>query len=433
MDRLISQVSGPGGVSASGLNEPEAQGGPTRVLLALFIVALALRPQILAIGPLLPAIRGDLGISHGVAGLLGTIPVLCMGIFAPLGAVLAASTGSRLAAALCVLTIAGSGLLRAALPGTPALLITTVGIGVGMGVIGPILPAVVRRRAPGHPAAGTGAYVAGLIVGGTVAAAVAVQLVAGFGSWRASLAIISAAALVSLAGWWLLLPRDPGERRAVPTWPSLPWRRRLGWHLGLAFAFQSMLFYGSISWIAAVYVERGWTPVQAATLVAVLNGSGIVTGLSIPLWADRFGTRRRQLAASAVLAIAGILAITLGTTATPESAVALGAAIALGVGMGAFFPLVLTLPVDVGGSASDVASLSALMLLVGYALSSISPVLLGIVRDATGNFQVSLWLLVVVAGAMLPLSLTLSERRLRRAEVGGRGSAVTAPDDRMSA
>jgi CP family cyanate transporter-like MFS transporter len=417
LDRLNDQVTRPGGARPASFGSAATSGGPTRVLLALFVVALALRPQILAIGPLLPAIRGDLGISHGVAGLLGTIPVLCMGIFAPLGAVLAASTGTRLAAAICVLTIAGSGLLRAALPGTPALLITTVGIGIGMGVIGPILPAVVRRRAPGHPAAGTGAYVAGLIVGGTVAAGVAVQLVASFGSWRESLAIISAAALVSLAGWWLLLPRDPAERRAVPTWPSLPWRQRLGWHLGLAFAFQSMLFYGSISWIAAVYVERGWTAAEAATLVAILNGSGIVTGLSIPLWADRFGTRRRQLAASAVLAIAGILAVTLGGTATPGSGAALGAATALGVGMGAFFPLVLTLPVDVGGSAADVASLSALMLLVGYALSSISPVLLGIVRDVTGNFQASLWVLVVIAGAMLPLSLTLSERRLRWAGV----------------
>jgi CP family cyanate transporter-like MFS transporter len=396
-------------------DDSASPGGPTRVFLALFVVALALRPQVLAIGPLLPAIRDDLGISHGIAGLLGTIPVLCMGIFAPLGAVLAASTGTRLAAAICVLIIAGSGLLRAAIPGVPALLITTVGIGIGMGVIGPILPAVVRRRTPRHPAAGTGAYVAGLIVGGTVAAGVAVQLVARFGSWRESLAIISAAALVSIAGWWLLLPRDPAERRAVPTWPALPWRRGLGWHLGLAFALQSMLFYGSVSWVAAIYVERGWTAAQAAALVAILNGSGIVTGLSIPLWADRFGTRRQQLAASAVVAIAGILAITLGGAAAPGSMAALGAAAALGTGMGAFFPLVLTLPVDVGGSPADVASLSALMLLVGYVIASISPVLLGVIRDATGNFQASLWLLVLIAAAMLPVSLSLGERRLRRA------------------
>ncbi len=51
----------------------------------------AMRPQILAIGPLLPLIRVDLGLPAGVAGLLTTIPVLCMGLFAPVGPRLAAS------------------------------------------------------------------------------------------------------------------------------------------------------------------------------------------------------------------------------------------------------------------------------------------------------------------------------------------------------
>ncbi len=413
-----------GGVPAAGRadsrsseHEP-SRGGTVRVIAALLLVALSLRPQILAIGPLLGDIQDDLRISHGVAGLLGTIPVLCMGLFAPLGAVLAASVGPRIAAALCVITITSSGLLRAALPGTPALLLTTVGVGLGMGVIGPILPAVIRRRLSNHPAAGTGAYVSGLIVGGTAAAAVAVQLAGAFGGWRPSLAIISGAGLVSLACWWVLLPGDPHQRRAAPTWPSLPWRRSLGWQLGLTFAFQSMLFYGSVSWIAAVYEERGWSAVEAAVLVAVLNGAGIVTGLSMPLWADRYGSRRRQMAVSAVLALAGILAITLEGASPPGSLGALAAAASLGVGMGAFFPLVLTLPVDVGGTTSEVASLSALMLLVGYVLSSISPVLLGVVRDATGNFEASLWVLVAIAGAMLPMSLLLGDHRLRPTGAG---------------
>lgn len=370
------------------------------------------------VGPLLTDIQRDLGISHGVAGLLGTIPVLCMGLFAPVGAILAASLGSRAAVAACVLTIATAGLLRSVVPGAPLVLLTTVGIGIGMGIIGPILPAVVRAHAPRHPAAGTGSYAAGLILGGTIAAAVAVQLAEGFGGWRGSLAITSVAALVSLAAWLIFEPGDSSRVRAVPTWPSLPWRRSLGWHIGLTFALQSMLFYGSVSWIAAVYVERGWNAGQAATLLAMMNGVGLLTGLTMPLWADRFGTRRRQLTASAVFALIGMLGVTQGVGAAAGSAAAIAAVVALGVGMGAFFPLVLTLPVDVGGSPNDVAALSALMLLVGYVLSSISPVLLGIVRDATGNFSASLWVLVVIAVAMVPMSLSLSPVRLRREAAG---------------
>ena len=64
-----------------------------RFVAALFLVSLALRPQIIGAGPLIPAIQGDLGISHTVAGLLGTIPVLCMGIFAPAAAYVAGAIG----------------------------------------------------------------------------------------------------------------------------------------------------------------------------------------------------------------------------------------------------------------------------------------------------------------------------------------------------
>ena len=56
------------------------------LLAALFVAALALRPQLVGVGPLLPDIQEDLGVSHAVAGLLGTIPVLCMGVFAPAAA-----------------------------------------------------------------------------------------------------------------------------------------------------------------------------------------------------------------------------------------------------------------------------------------------------------------------------------------------------------
>ena len=56
--------------------------GRLGLLAGLFLAGLALRPQIVGVGPLIPSIQDDLDISHAVAGLLGTIPVLCMGVFA---------------------------------------------------------------------------------------------------------------------------------------------------------------------------------------------------------------------------------------------------------------------------------------------------------------------------------------------------------------
>lgn len=144
---------------ASNATNPAGLG---RLLAALVIVGPALRPQVILIGPIVGELQADLGMSHAVAGLLGTIPVLCMGILAPLGPVLAGSIGPRLGVAACVPS-SGFGVARAAMPDSATVLLATVGVGVGTAVIGPILPIIVRHRAPSHPAAGTGAYVAGLI------------------------------------------------------------------------------------------------------------------------------------------------------------------------------------------------------------------------------------------------------------------------------
>jgi MFS transporter, CP family, cyanate transporter len=386
-----------------------------RIVAALILVGTALRPQALIVGPLVGSVQADLGMSHGVAGLLSTIPVLCMGLLAPLGPVLAGSVGPRLGAAICVLLIAGFGVLRGFLPDAATVLLATVGVGVGMALIGPILPSIVRRRLPNHPAAGTGAYVTGLVIGGAGTAAVAVPIAVALGGWRGAFAAISAVAFVSLAAWLVLMPRDEGHVRTAPQRPSLPWRRPSAWLLGGIFGSQSILFYGCITWLASIYVERGWSEAEAGALVSVLAGIGLPTTIAVPLFADRLGTRRSQLTFAALLAVIGTIVIALTPGEAPRSAIALGATALLGIGIGLYFPLALTLPVDVASDPADAGAVSALMLLVGYVLASIAPVVLGVVRDATGNFESVTWILVAISLAMLPLAVALNPARLRSA------------------
>ena len=54
------------------------------------------------------------------------------------------------------------------------------------------------------------------------------------------------------------------------------------------------------------------------------------------------------------------------------------------------------------------------MLLGGYVLSSVGPVLLGAARDLTGSFEASLWLLAIVGVVLAGSCLLLSPERLRR-------------------
>lgn len=386
-----------------------------RIVAALVLIGTALRPQALIVGPLVAQIQADLGMSHGIAGLLSTFPVLCMGFLAPVGPVLAGSIGPRLGAALCVLLIAVFGVLRAVLPDSLTVLLATIGVGVGMAVIGPILPSIVRQRLSRQPAAGTGAYVAGLVLGATFTAAAAVPIAEAMGGWRASFAIISSLALISLVAWLVLMPRDIGHSRTAPQRPNLPWRRPSAWLLGVIFGSQSILFYGGITWLASIYTERGWGAVEAGGLVALFTGIGIVPTLAVPVIADRIGTRRSQLAGAASLSVAGALVIALTPSEPAGSLVSAAAVVLLGLGIGAYFPLALTLPVDVAADPADAASISALMLLIGYLLAATSPVVLGFVRDALGNFTAVTWILVAVALVQLPLALSLHPMRLKAA------------------
>lgn len=371
--------------------------GPT--VAGLFLVALALRPPIVGIGPLLPAIERSLAIGHGPAGLLGAIPVFCMGIFAPLGSWLARRLGPERAIAVAVGAVAGFGLLRAVAPDALTVMATTFAIGVGIGLSGPILPIVVHDRVPERAALATGAYATGIILGATVAGAVAVPLAGPAGDWRRALAVFAIVGGGSLLAWLGLEGRNGRQSRPARAGdldpPAIPWRDRRGWDLAVVFGLQSVLFYAVVAWLPLIQIERGWSEVSAGLLVAVMNGVSLVSVLGVPLLADRRGERRSQLVASGLLSVTGLV----GLTTVPSLAV-LWVCI-LGLGLGAVFPLAMTLPVDIAADPHEVGRLAAIMLLGGYALSAIGPLLLGLLRDDLGNFEAGLWLLVATAVALV--------------------------------
>jgi CP family cyanate transporter-like MFS transporter len=172
------------------------------------------------------------------------------------------------------------------------------------------------------------------------------------------------------------------------------------------FGIQSLLFYGIVAWLPNALVERGWTAAETGLLIGLFNGVGLLTTLGVPLVADRVGTRRTQLVVSSVAATVALTGVSLGP------ALMVLWVILLGLALGAVFPLVLTLPLDVADQPAQVGAVAALMLLGGYILSSTGPFVLGAARDATGDFAASLWLLVVLGVALVAGCLALTPARL---------------------
>jgi CP family cyanate transporter-like MFS transporter len=398
-----SEVPGSSEVAGStGLRAPLA------VLAALFLIGLIVRPSLIAVGPLLPAIQGDLEMSFRDAGLLGTLPILCLGLFAPFGPRLAARLGPRNAMAACIAITVVFSLLRAVAPSAWLVIALSLGIGLGMGMAGSTLPIIVRLRAPAAPGLATGVYAFGIVVSGSASAGLAVPLAGPELDWRRSLLIIGLACAPPLVGWLRLLAPDKGHERITTGPRSLPWRHPVAWGLVAAFGLQALLYFAAVTWLPSLYVERGWSPEAAGSVVSLLNFVGIGGTVLAPLVADRYGTRRSQLLATSIAVLAGCLGVAL----VPDAAYLW--AVVLGVSLGAIFPLALILPVDVADRPGEIGAAAALMLLGGYCVAAVGPVLLGMARDATGDFAASMWLLVALAVAQVGSAWVLSPDRLRR-------------------
>jgi len=375
---------------------------PASILAGLFLVAITLRPQIVGIGPLVPAIQESLQTTHAVAGLLGTIPVLCMGLFAPTAAYLGARVGTRAAITLSVLLIGTFGIARGIAPSAALVVLLTWPIGVGMGLAGALVPVAVKENFPLRPAGPTGVYTTGVQVGSAVSAALAVPIALWYGGWRTSLIAFSVVT-IAMAGVWLLLTRDePTHDRPSAAPPRLPWHSRIAWLLVAIFSLMAFTYYGINAWLPDSYVERGWGETAAGSLLATLNLVAIPAALIVPWLSDRVGTRRRWLLAMTLVFLIGMSGVVLA----PEAAYAW--AVALGLANGAMFALVLTLPLDLEDEPRRVGALVGMMLGLGYTIGAASPFVLGAIRDATGSFTAPLWIvtafsgLLVVAAAALP-------------------------------
>ena len=385
------------------------------LLAGLFLAGLALRPQIVGVGPLIPSIKDDLDISHAVAGLLGTIPVLCMGLFALPAPRVSRRYGTRRAIAVCLLLIGGFGIARALAPGAVGVILLTFGVGIGLGFAQALMPVSVKERFPMRAGFATGIYVLGFNIGSALSAAFAVPIADAAGSWRWSLVVFSAVTLALVPAWvWLTRDEEPHRRRPEAMRIRLPVQSGTAWVLVGIFGSMASLFYGLNSWLPDAYVEHGWTEGKAGALLAVLNVAALVTTVIIPWLSDRVGSRRVYLvsfSAALVVAVAGFAEFPGGAWIW---------AVIVGLATGAMFPLVMTLPVDVGKRASDVASATGLMLGVGYMIGAIAPLLLGAARDATGTYTTTLWLIVVAATVLFSLCVSMTPERIAR--------GVTAPE-----
>lgn len=355
---------------------------PVLLGLALVLVALNLRPALSSVAPVLAELVRDTGISATLASALTTLPVLCLGVFGLMAPGLARRHGSERVILLTLVGLAAGIGLRA-VPGFPAQVLAAVVAGAGIGIIGTLLPGIVKRDFPKNPALMTGVYTMGLCAGAAVAAGATLPLARAFdGSWSFALASWAAPALVAAVAWGVLAPPPTvhtGGRGAQPA--GRLWRDPLAWQVTLFMGLQSSLAYIVFGWLAVILRDRGVEPVTAGLVVSASIMVQVGASLVAPILATR--SRRQSLAVLAVLGFT--LAGLMGCMFAPLWSL-WGWAVALGIGQGGCFAIALTIIVLRAGDPHVAAQLSGMAQSVGYALASLGPLAVGLLHDRLGGW-----------------------------------------------
>lgn len=365
--------------------------------IAVVLVALNLRPTIVAVSPLLDEISGALELTSVTAGLLMTLPVLCFGVLGPLAPVLARRIGLEKSLGFVLVLIVLGSVVRLN-PSVFALFLGTFLVGAGIALGNILLPALIKRDFADRVGLMSGLFSMALTGGATLAAGITLPVAQAAGlDWNLALAAWGVFALVALACWLPHIRSAMGTalvRRAAVGSLS---RDRVAWWVTAFFGLQSISFYSTTAWLPTLLIASGSDAVFAGLMLSLVNLASIPAATFAPVLAGRMRSQAgfgAWLGVPYVIALVGLIGF---MELTPLWAVLLG------IGQGATIGLALTLIVLRSPDSHVATSLSGMAQSWGYLFAAAGPLVLGLLNDVTGAWLVPLIVLLVLVA---PQSLT---------------------------
>lgn len=388
-------------------------------LALMILVALNLRPALSSMAPMLVRIQQDLGLSGLAIGVLTTLPVLCLGLFAPLAPWLTRLLGAERTLSVALLVLGIALVVRANSHPLP-LYLGTLGVGAAIGIAGTLLPALVKRELAQGADLVTGVYTMALCLGGALGAGFSVPLAELFGSWRLALGSWAGLAFIALLAWRLHIPHPRPERPALPRrGPKLRLTRQaLAWQVTGYMGSQSALAYIVFGWLPTLLQRRGMDEAAAGWLLAASVMGQLVTALGAP-WLARLGRDQRPtILALLACTAAGVLVL----LQAPLEWRWWGAML-LGLGQGGSFSMALTLIVLRSANSQLAGQLSSMAQGIGYSIAATGPLLVGILIEYSDSMNLLTLALLGFIGAAALCALLAGRRR--QLDIDDQGRLVT--------
>lgn len=356
------------------------------LVLAIVLVAIALRPGIVSMGPALPAIIDRFALSHATASLMTAIPDVLMGALALPTPWLVRRFGVNRILMMALGILSFSMLLRAYANSSDLLIFATVGVGTGIAVAGAMFAGIVKASFANRAALMMGIYATALSMGSTLSAGFTGWILQA-ANWRLATGIWTMLGIVAMVAWWKVI-RQPAAASAPAGHAAmtqvmdtrLPLRTPVAWLIALFFACVNFLFYSILTWTAAMYQEYGMPAGEAGAVLASFTFCFMLASPVVGAYSRNLD-RRGWLAGCALLCTIGLA----GMVATPGAWAWFWVPLTA-FGVGGTFTLAMTLPLDHTHTPDAANRWNAFVLTIGYLLAATGPFIMGLLRDLSGHF-----------------------------------------------
>lgn len=349
-------------------------------LLLLWLSGACLRLTVLAIPPVVPLLHADLHLSETAIGWLASLPPMLFAIGAVPGALAIARFGLVRALLFGLLLNAVGSAARGAVGDAVSLYAFTIVMAAGIAIMQPAMPPLVRAWFPERIGFATAVYSNGLLVGETLAVALAIPMVLPLvnGSWRMSFVVWSVPVVLTALLVVLCAPRDDAAGAAdLPVrkwWPN--WKDPLIWRLGLIFGSVNATYFVSNAFLPDYVIAGGHAELVGPALTALNFGQLPASVLMLP-FAGRLVTEPRAYVVTGLLALVCVVGMMVNS----------GIWIVVWAGLLGFIGavtmvLALALP-SVLSAPDDVHRTSAGMFTVSYSCAMALSVLGGWLWDVT--------------------------------------------------
>lgn len=378
------------------------------VVASIFFVALNLRPAVTGIGPLFNVLLESLHISNTKMSFLTSIPVFCMGLFAPFAVPLQRKLGTKTAITLLIIILVLANGLRFFKESYVLLVVTSFTAGFAIALIGPILNAYIKKKFPNRFTTVVGIYSFGIGTGATLSAALTLPIYSHFHeSWTMALGSWAILAIIALCIWVLAIQNQELSETSVLTKNAArnPWKNVRAWIILIYFGIQTSLFFSIMSWLAPILQAKGFSLVAASSMLTFLSIVQMIGNISVPILMEKWSSRISWLFSLSILGMIGFVLLWLGSGSLLWLAVLI-----IGIVLSGLFPIGLLLPLDEARNDEEANSWSSMVLSGGFMISSIIPILIGYCYDVTGNHTFTYMIFLILMMGIIATTIMLKKK-----------------------